>query len=55
MTLLLDCCLYNIQFSENYQRCSVNIAVETPVPIPNTEVKHCEAEGSESKNRKMLL
>ena len=27
--------------------------VDTPVPIPNTEVKHFNAEDSESENRKL--
>ena len=29
--------------------------VDTPVPIPNTEVKHFNAEDSESENRKLPI
>ena len=41
--------LDNIQFSENnkyIKKSGGNDAVGTPVPIPNTEVKHRSGEGS---------
>ena len=45
-------------FSENYF--SINFIgddskVDTPVPIPNTEVKHFNAEDSVSENRKLPI
>ena len=45
-------------FSENYF--SINYIgddskVDTPVPIPNTEVKHFNADDSVSENRKLPI
>ena len=45
-------------FSENYF--SINFIgddskVDTPVPIPNTEVKHFNADDSVSENRKLPI
>ena len=44
-------------FSENYfyPRVCNDSKVDTPVPIPNTEVKHFYAEGSVSESRKLPI
>ena len=47
-----------IMFSENYFSkyfIGNDSKVDTPVPIPNTEVKHFNAEDSVSENRKLPI